>query len=382
MKKMFEGMVIPMALALGLNSGVSFAQSKNDVALPGAQVNAPQIEKFVEDTFISAKWGNGNGEFGYFQQPKDKFYPDMGPNAIGVDKNENIYILDAVNRRINVFAKDGKYKTSVPLSSLGKYKIFDPANNELYIDSSGYIYIRTQFLDFPFPNSAVVKLGPDGELLHQYIPTAELHEHFSPKTPQFEKFLKRIVKQTKVTVLSKNVGKLSRLHLDSNRHVRGIAGDSMAIDFADNKISPVAIAGAPAESIESSYGIERQASSGEATVRKLVFRNKGTEEISILDLSEIIRRLPSGASVQNFRYIGSDNGNNVYFLVLADGILNGNSPVIKYSKALNGLVGIANVQNISEHPVAIGPSGNIYQLIWDSENISDGVRILRWEAQK
>jgi len=387
MKMTIKIILMGIIILFWVNLGVALAQSKSDRP-PMGQGTSTQLEQYSESLFIFARWGTGNNELGFLRQPEGKFYPDMGPNAISVDKNENVYVLDPVNRRIVVYAKDGQPKTTIPLNSLDKYKIFDPWNNELFVDWSGSIYIRTQFLDFPFPNVAVVKINDAGELLSQYVPTAELREHFAPKTPQFEKFMKRVMGRPEMTVLSENIGKLSKLHIDNKGYVRGIVGDSMALNFSDNNISTVAIMGLPSGNIENSYVAEYQASlkktspKSTAQVRRLVLKNKRNEEISSVNPSEVVKYLPFGALVKNLRYIANDDFNNTYFLALVEGVSDGSRFVVKYRADGSTLLGIVAVLDTSDHPLAIGPSGSIYQLVWGSKKNNDGVKVLRWSTRK
>ena len=82
-----------------LISGDSFAQSK-----PAKGYEKKQI--------LFLKWGPGNYEIGLKAI-------NHGPTAMAVDKDENIYITDPWNKRIQEFSIDGKFIKSVSSDGIG-----------------------------------------------------------------------------------------------------------------------------------------------------------------------------------------------------------------------------------------------------------------------
>ena len=73
-------------------------------------VSPQNLASFSEETFITGKSGTGDKEFGLI---KNDNYPDIHPNAMAVDENENLYILDPGNTRIVVYGKTGKFAKTI-----------------------------------------------------------------------------------------------------------------------------------------------------------------------------------------------------------------------------------------------------------------------------
>ncbi len=61
---------------------------------------------------INALWGTNLGEFG-----NDLTSAPQGPISFAVDKNENIYVLDQINKRVQQFDKSGNYVSMFTIDS-------------------------------------------------------------------------------------------------------------------------------------------------------------------------------------------------------------------------------------------------------------------------
>jgi len=70
------------------------------------------INGYVKKEILFLKWGSGDYEIGLKAI-------NHGPTAMAVDKNENIYITDPWNKRIQVFSIKGKLLKSEPLDAIG-----------------------------------------------------------------------------------------------------------------------------------------------------------------------------------------------------------------------------------------------------------------------
>jgi len=76
-------------------------------------------EKYVKKVLIEAKWGDGPGEFGI--TPTLEQFKQMvkqhgsvcgeiyGPDYFDIDESGNIYILDQINKRVQLFDQDGEF---------------------------------------------------------------------------------------------------------------------------------------------------------------------------------------------------------------------------------------------------------------------------------
>lgn len=117
-------------------------------------VLAKSLEQYVSERLIEGKWGNKPGEFGMTMWEGEGDYP----KSFVVDSNENIYILDHINNRIQKFDNSGKYETSISIESYRRatdeevekskktwnklgysFPIFEI--DDLYIDNDNNLYI-------------------------------------------------------------------------------------------------------------------------------------------------------------------------------------------------------------------------------------------------
>ncbi|ALC88791.1 hypothetical protein AM500_02485 [Bacillus sp. FJAT-18017] len=84
------------------------------------------------------------------------------PNAVTVDKDENIYVADSGNQRVVVYDKEGKYKRSLNGSKDGKgeAKFVNPRG--LAVDSDGTLYMIDNMTHF------VHGFNDKGEQVYQF----------------------------------------------------------------------------------------------------------------------------------------------------------------------------------------------------------------------
>lgn len=103
------------------------------------QRNAPVVkeqnalieqQQYEQKILIEARWGNGQDEFGLeIKQGTDP----LGPLTFALDPEGNIYIVDAVNRQMKKFNKEGHYKNA--MASKGYWEA-------VYIDTNQNFYVR------------------------------------------------------------------------------------------------------------------------------------------------------------------------------------------------------------------------------------------------
>jgi len=87
---------------------------------------------------IEGEWGSKSGEFGLLI----KGSPPQGPESFCVDKEGNIYVLDVINYRIQVFDKEGNIKRILKYDR--NYRFPD----DLVVDENGNLYLLTEECEF------------------------------------------------------------------------------------------------------------------------------------------------------------------------------------------------------------------------------------------
>jgi len=150
-----ENIVLKLDLEIGEPNDIIFdrlidiaTDSKNDIYVLDRKEKV--IYKFRENgTFLRkiGRAGQGPGEF-------------SGPCSIYIDSRDSIYVLDDLNRRIEVFNKDCACINTIRIINfpIGNSKrIVVDNNNNIYI--SGY---------YPNMNSILVKYSPKGGILKKY----------------------------------------------------------------------------------------------------------------------------------------------------------------------------------------------------------------------
>jgi hypothetical protein len=98
-------------------------------------------EKYVKKVLIEAKWGDGPGEFGV-----DKEAGGIAPTCIFIDKNRNIYIVDVINAKIQIYRENGNIIKSLSYLIIDqktgkneKWHAFIPSS--IALDGKGFIYL-------------------------------------------------------------------------------------------------------------------------------------------------------------------------------------------------------------------------------------------------
>lgn len=152
-------------------------------------------EKYIKQEIFLGKWGTKQREFGLriekhqnwhitngvgsydvlpisYEEiekiPKEElgktiFIYMWGPRGIDVDKDENIYILDCINKRIMKYNSEGNFITSID------YEFKDWSANLLYIDSQGDIYVGGRRY------GGIRRLTPEGKLLEKLSIKEEIY---------------------------------------------------------------------------------------------------------------------------------------------------------------------------------------------------------------
>jgi hypothetical protein len=179
-------------LALGMLAGISWAMGKKPAKSEGSAVMSEQkpeaekmpevaeatevkgtqtvevegtsttyAEEYVSKEIITANWGKELGKLGVYTSEKKV----LGPTAMDVDREGNIYIFDHINWRVTIYDNKGSYTSAV---NLEKDKTIEPYRggiSEIKVDSEGSMYITTGRL-WPY---FIRKYDNKGKLVKVYI---------------------------------------------------------------------------------------------------------------------------------------------------------------------------------------------------------------------
>ncbi|MEW6558050.1 MAG: hypothetical protein AB1349_11990 [Elusimicrobiota bacterium] len=99
-------------------------------------VIAQDKEEYISKVIIEGKWGTGAGEFGYTMCEGSADWP----RSFVVDNEDNVFILDQYNNRIQKFNKNGEYENSIPIQS---YKL--ASRKEVEKSKKSWNYLGNDF---------------------------------------------------------------------------------------------------------------------------------------------------------------------------------------------------------------------------------------------
>lgn len=152
--KYFSIFMIAVSLCM---TGVGYAAQRQNSSGGGtskqvadAATVALDAEEYAPYEIIKGKWGTRPGEFGYMliQAPGEVSEGQMpkkilvGPDCIFVSKEENVYVLDQINKRLQQFSPAGVLLTTIPLAFPKDVITKDMAAfTEMYVDAAGFIYV-------------------------------------------------------------------------------------------------------------------------------------------------------------------------------------------------------------------------------------------------
>jgi hypothetical protein len=108
--------LFPAALAVLALGGIAVASCQE----PGGTADrdhasaASPLEKTAPAPFLTLAWGSEPGQLGHKLDPESA--PE-GPMSLTTDREGRLFVLDQVNRRVQVFGADGKLAKVVPIGS-------------------------------------------------------------------------------------------------------------------------------------------------------------------------------------------------------------------------------------------------------------------------
>jgi len=164
------GMIILLAIGLSFAGGKSDKEVKKDTNL--WKIDTIKLEKYERKVIIKAKVGKGPGEIGVIGEgpmPEEMALWEgsmEGPKGIAVDDLGNIFILDALNKRILKYSPDGRFLSTVNLVDFNN-ELLGNSENRLFIDSEGNFFIKERMIGFGEKIRYIYKYDKNGKLLAQ-----------------------------------------------------------------------------------------------------------------------------------------------------------------------------------------------------------------------
>lgn len=98
-----------------------------DIVIPGTQFEQTSPGSQV---IVSGTWGSAHGQFGKGMQ-------GSGPTSFAVDAQGDIFIIDAVNRRVQRFDGNGVYRSSFPIAGMAEDIAVAPDGSLYVLDAYG-----------------------------------------------------------------------------------------------------------------------------------------------------------------------------------------------------------------------------------------------------
>ena len=142
-------------------SDVAWDKAGNIYIADGMAGNVNRIAKFARDGNFIKQWGSTGSEQGQFK----------GPKALAVDAQGNVYVLDAGNKRVQVFDGDGTFK-----SQFGN--IGSPLTMCMTSGSPQYLYISHSGDSDGMEDAAILKTSLDGKVIGKFGSAGKLPKQF------------------------------------------------------------------------------------------------------------------------------------------------------------------------------------------------------------
>ena len=142
-------------------SDVAWDKAGNIYIADGMAGNVNRIAKFARDGNFIKQWGSTGSEQGQFK----------GPKALAVDAQGNVYVLDAGNKRVQVFDGDGNFK-----SQFGN--IGSPLTMCMTSGSPQYLYISHAGDPDGMDDAAIFKTSLDGKVVGKFGSAGKLPKQF------------------------------------------------------------------------------------------------------------------------------------------------------------------------------------------------------------
>ncbi|KKN09900.1 hypothetical protein LCGC14_1042060 [marine sediment metagenome] len=153
MKRLFLSVFLSLIIIFALISGAYLLRPTN------ININIDKLQNVKSEQrvlLIQGSWGKDKGQFGI---DESGWLP--GPMSLASDANDNVFLLDQLNSRVQIFSDRGQL--------IDVLKIDNTTYEDIAIDDDGFIYL----LD-PVENRLVRKFNRHGKIIRTYRIASEV----------------------------------------------------------------------------------------------------------------------------------------------------------------------------------------------------------------
>jgi len=131
-----------------------------------------ELEEYVPKIIIEAKWGTKPGEFGILKYK----YRSVGPSAIAINEEGDIFVADPVNYRIQVFNRNGEFKKEIKLIINLLEEEKPNTRIDLAVDKKNNVFCEWGIIkNGCFIEDRIQKYSFDGKLLKEWDAQREIY---------------------------------------------------------------------------------------------------------------------------------------------------------------------------------------------------------------
>lgn len=142
-------------------SDVAWDKAGNIYIADGMSGNVNRVAKFTREGNFVRQWGSTGTEPGQFN----------GPKALAVDAQGNVFVLDAGNKRIQVFDGDGTFKSQFPFAGT-------PLTMCMTTGATPVLYVSHAGDPDGMEDAAIFKLTLDGKVVGKFGAAGKLPKQF------------------------------------------------------------------------------------------------------------------------------------------------------------------------------------------------------------
>lgn len=281
-------------------------------------------ETCTSQTLLSAPWGSGPGQFGLIREAEG-----VGPQSLSLDSDGNIYIVDLVNRRVQVFTPRGAFLRETACGILA---------HDICLDQEGALYLLAPY------HGLVEKFDPGGQLLDRWPVSPEIWLIDGMRIANGQVFL-RTAMQTEYSITGAKGALAPEAQLSSLQ--QGFGG----VD--------------PARRYQTQWKGEHRGS--------LSYLNENGQQV--LDVDVATREI-----LGSLVFLGTDGEGNVYLRAeILEPEDSGRQNIYKFDPQGSMLAEFtisSSDYTFIYRSLYLDQNGDLYQLLTEA----DGVRVLRWSG--
>lgn len=333
---------------------------------------------YVSTVFLQGGTGPGQNDFGV-TCPSEGEGLCVGPNAMALDRNQNLCILDPANMRIKKYTRKGELERSIQLKSLREIcRLDDPSNNYLAVDASQTIFIATRITGSDA--ALVVAIGRNDKIESAFIGLDDYMTIGNADDTRVKGAFEKLKSMCTIEVIPIEVGAIRKLFQDLGGAVF-IRTTRNALVDPGNKLKAHPFAGSPLRNGKYTYTTKGD------PVSEIVLQPVRGKKATTIPVTLPADRLAEGWALSGAEIADDDDKGNLFIAVTAAKSEGGKN---RYSNAshelvyhyLNdkpvGIITIPVMEGEYRVPLLYGREGEIYQLVWNHADPAAGVKVLKW----